>query len=91
MLPVKFRIIFKIILTTFKALHALSPLYLSSLLALKEQLTYDLQSDDTKMSARPTIKFARTTGYRDFLVLHMYTIFIFYTLCRAGYKFDHSP
>lgn len=43
-LPVKYRIMFKIILITFKALEGNAPFYISSLLKLKIQSNYNLRS-----------------------------------------------
>ena len=42
-LPVKFRIIFKVILFTFKAAHGIAPSYINSLLSLK-QSRYNVRS-----------------------------------------------
>ena len=43
-LPIKFRIQFKILLITFKAIHGLAPAYLIELITLKTQCTYNLRS-----------------------------------------------
>ena len=41
-LPVKFRIIFKVNLLTFKALHGLAPAYLSDIISFKGDCNYNL-------------------------------------------------
>ena len=67
-LPVEVRIIFKMILMTFKALHGLGPLYLSDMLSYKVHLRYNLRYNDSNMLVRPAIRSARTTGDRAFSV-----------------------
>lgn len=66
-LPVKFRIIFKLILFTFKAVHGLATAYITSLLSPK-QSSYNLRSVGNHTLARPKIKSAKTTGDRAFAV-----------------------
>ena len=67
-LPIKLRIIFRIILLTFKAIHGLAPVYLSDVLSLQKHVIYDLQSNDTNVLSWPGIKSAKTTGDRAFFV-----------------------
>ena len=67
-LPVEFRIIFKMILMTFKALHGLAPPYLSDMLSYKAHLRYNLRCNDSNMLVRPAIRSARTTGDRAFFL-----------------------
>ena len=51
-LPVKFRIIFKVILFTFKAVHGTAPTYITSLLSFK-QSRYNLRSVGNNTLATP--------------------------------------
>ena len=67
-LPVEFRIILKMILMTFKALHGVAPPYLSDMLSYKSHLRYNLRCNDSNMLVRPAIRSARTTGDRAFSV-----------------------
>ena len=67
-LPVEFRIIFKTILMTFKAVHGLAPPYLSEMFSYKAHLRYKLRCNDSNMLVRPAIRSARTTGDRTFSV-----------------------
>ena len=55
-LPVEFRIIFKMILMTFKPLHGLTPPYLSNMLSYKAHLRYNSRCDDSNMLVRPAIR-----------------------------------
>ena len=66
-LPVRFRIIFKVILFTFKAVHGTAPTYITNLLSFK-QSRYNLRSVGNNILARPEIKSAKTTGDRAFAV-----------------------
>ena len=45
-LPVKYRIVFKIILITFKAIHGLAPAYISELISVRDTRRYDFRSND---------------------------------------------
>ena len=67
-LPVKFRIIFKVNLLTFKALHGLAPAYLSDIVSFKGDSNYNLRSNFSNLLARPAIRSAKTTGDRAFSV-----------------------
>ena len=51
-LPVKFRIIFKVNLLTFKALHGLAPAYLSDIISFKGDSNYNLRSNFSNLLAR---------------------------------------
>jgi len=53
-LPVKYRILFKVAILTFKILHGLSPDYLKELVAIKEISRYNLQSNN-ELIQRPSI------------------------------------
>ena len=64
-LPVEFRIIFKVISFTFKAVLGIAPTYITSLLSFK-QSRYNLRSVGSNTSARPEIKSSKTTGDRAF-------------------------
>ena len=55
-LPVKFRIYFKILLLTYKAITGLAPFYLQELINLKEACKYKLRSDCDGLLLNP-VKF----------------------------------
>ena len=65
-LPVKYRIDFKIILTTFKAIHGLGPKYLSELLHFKHKSNYSLRSNNMFLLSPPKCKTLSTLGGRAF-------------------------
>ena len=68
-LPVKYRIDFKIILTTytFKAIHELGPKYLSDLLHFKHNSNYSLRSNNIMfLLSSPKCKTLSTLGDRAF-------------------------
>jgi hypothetical protein len=60
-LPVKFRIIYKVILFICKAMHGTAPAYLNNLIYFK-QSRYNLRSISNNLLARPEIKSGKTTG-----------------------------
>ena len=45
-LPVKYRIVFKTITITFKAIHCLAPIYIGELISARDTGRYDLRSND---------------------------------------------
>ena len=53
-LPVQYRILYKIIIITYKALHAQAPSYLSTLLRNKMCTSYGLRSDDNLLQTQRT-------------------------------------
>ena len=61
-LPIKFRIQFKILLITFKAIHGLAPAYLIELITLKTQCAYNLRSTNELLLQPPRIKTLKTLG-----------------------------
>ena len=63
-LPVKYRIHFKILLLTYKALHKQAPKYLSDLL-VSRQITRTLRSSDKALLEEPTFRL-QTFGSRTF-------------------------
>ena len=66
-LPVAYRIVFKILLLTFKAIHKLTPTYISELVSLKETGgRYYLRSNDGKLLNVPSCKSLFTLGDRPF-------------------------
>ena len=67
-LPVKYRIDFKILLITYKAIHGLAPAYLSELITLKTVSRYSLRSSGEVLLQPPRIKTLRTLGDRSFTV-----------------------
>ena len=69
-MPDKFRIDFKILLLTYKAINAgLAPFYLQELINLKEACTYKLRSDCDGLLLNPVkFKTLTTLGDRSFAV-----------------------
>lgn len=65
-LPVKYRIDFKVLLLTFKAIHGMAPQYLSNLISLKEFTGYNLRSSNSMLLSTPTCKSFKTLGDRAF-------------------------
>ena len=66
-LPVKFRIDFKILLLTYKAIIGLAPFYLQELIGLKEACRYKLRSDCDGLLLNPVkFKTLTTLGDRSF-------------------------
>ena len=65
-LPVSYRIIFKVLLLTFKALHQMAPSYICDLL-VPHQPTRTLRSSDASFLVIPRSKL-RTCGDRSFSV-----------------------
>jgi len=66
-LPIQSRIVFKILLLTFKILHGTAPTYLDSLISLKPQSCYNLRSScDTLLLKQPSFKSKVTLGDRSF-------------------------
>ena len=65
-LPVVKRIQFKILLLTFKAIHGLSPPYISELITVKPTSTYGLRSKNSTLLLPPTQKMLPTLGTRSF-------------------------
>ena len=61
-LPVKFRIDYKIIITTFKCLHNTAPHYLSSLLSVQKNSKYGLRSNNQFLLSRPNVGYNWWSG-----------------------------
>ena len=76
-LPVKFRIDFKILLFTFKAIYGHAPGYLIDLIAIKEQPRYNLRSASGLILKYPNLKLKKTLGDRAFHLLPL----IYGTIC----------
>ena len=66
-LPVKYRIVFKIVVFTFKAIHGSAPTYISQLIRLKPKSTYMLRSNTKHFLLDQPRKMKKTTGDRAFL------------------------
>ena len=64
-LSVPHRIVLKILLLTFKAIHKLAPTYISELVSLKDA---ESGSNDGKLLNIPSIKSLSTLGHRSFYV-----------------------
>ena len=67
-LPVKFRINFKLLLITFKALYGMAPNYIVDLLNIKKKGNYSLRSNDSIMLEYPKEKSLRSFGDRPFSI-----------------------
>ena len=67
-LPVKFRINFKLLLITFKALYGMAPNYIVDLLNIRKKGNYSLRSNDSIMLEYPKEKSLRSFGDRSFSV-----------------------
>ena len=68
-LPVKMRIMFKILLLTFKALHQLAPSYLLELIIITTPGRYNLRtSNNGLLLSHPRGKSKKTLGDRSFMV-----------------------
>ena len=65
-LPVKYRIIFKIILITFKAIHGLALAYISEPISVRDTRRYDFRSNDGLLLAPCRGKTLTTLGDRSF-------------------------
>ena len=66
-LLIKSRILFKILLLTFKILHGTAPTYLDSLISLKPQSCYNLRSScDNLLLKQLSFKSKATLGDRSF-------------------------
>ena len=65
-LPIKFRVDFKIILLTFKAIHGLAPKYISDLINVKPISKYSLRSNNELLLKPPSQKTLPTLGDRAF-------------------------
>ena len=65
-LPVKYRIIFKLVVYTFKALHGNAPIYIHQVNRLKPQSNYNLRSNTKHLLLDLPNKTMKTTGDRAF-------------------------
>ena len=65
-LPENHRIQFKILMITLKAIHAITPSYLSNLICIRLSSRYSLRNNDTKFLERPKGVMRTTLGARSF-------------------------
>ena len=65
-LPIKYRIEFKILLFTFKAIHGMAPDYICKLISRKSSTRYSLRSSERIMLETPSGKILSTLGGRAF-------------------------
>ena len=65
-LPVQYRIHFKILILTFKAIHRLAPKYIIELIHIKPRSTYHLRSNRSLLLDPPKGKMLVTLGDRSF-------------------------
>ena len=67
-LPVRYRINFKILLLTFKALYGMAPSYISDLIYTKTNTRYLLRSNEGVLLRHPSGKMKKSFGDRSFSV-----------------------
>ena len=67
-LPVRYRINFKILLLTFKALYGMAPSYISDLIYTKTNTCYLLRSNEGVLLKHPSGKMKKSIGDRSFSV-----------------------
>ena len=67
-LPVAYRIEFKILVLTFKAIYQLVPSYICNLVRLKEKCKYQLRSSEELLLQLPMGKTKKTLGDRSFQI-----------------------
>ena len=65
-LPINYRIQFKILLITFKALYDMAPIYLSSLISIRSSTRYNLRSNTALVLNIPQVRSHATLGDRSF-------------------------
>ena len=65
-LPVRFRIQFKLLLITFKAIHGIAPDYIKDLIVVRTPSKYGLRSNDSLLLGHPSFKSYKTLGDRSF-------------------------
>ena len=65
-LPVFYRIYFKILIITFKAIYNMSPSYISNLVSIKSCSVYSLRSKSLLFLDRPKTHMLSTLGTRSF-------------------------
>ena len=65
-LPVFYRIYFKILIITFKAIHGKSPSYIGDLVSVRSCSAYSLRSNYTIVLERPMGRMLATLGARSF-------------------------
>ena len=65
-LPVKFRIDFKVLLITYKALQGLVPEYITEIMTIKPKSRYNLRSDSELLLQKLKVKSLSTLGDRSF-------------------------
>ena len=65
-LPIAYRIKFKIIILTFKAIHGLTPSYISDFIRVKQKSSYSLRSNKSLLLECPRTLMRPTLGARSF-------------------------
>ena len=66
-LPISFRIKFKILVITFKAIYGLAPQYIIDLIKVKDQSRYNLRSSLELQLSPPSTTTKKTLGDRAFM------------------------
>jgi len=67
-LPVRYRIHFKILFSTFKALNGMAPAYIRDLINARKHTRYSLHSNSGTILLHPTGKMKKSFGDRSFSV-----------------------
>ena len=65
-LPVQYRICFKILILTFKAIHGLVPEYINDLISVKDASKYSIRYNGGLLLHQPSARFRKTLGDRSF-------------------------
>ena len=65
-LPVHYRIIFKVLVITYKAINGMAPKYISDLIIIKAESSYSLRSNSELLLAHPRVRTKTTLGDRAF-------------------------
>ena len=65
-LPVHYRIIFKVLVTTYKAINGMAPKHISDLITIKAESSHPLRSNNELLLANPRVCTKTTLGDRAF-------------------------
>ena len=86
-LPVTFRIDYKIIIITYKAIHGPAPNYSSSLVDLKSNFSYSLRSNNKYLLSNPDFRTLPTIGDRAFVAAapKLWNDLPLYLRCISGF------
>ena len=74
LLPVRFRIVYKILIITFKAIHGQAPDFICNLIRVKNPSRYGLRSNSQVLLVPPSTKTKKTLGDRAFTAAAVITM-----------------